>query len=173
MVQILQLQRLKSKLINFSLLFWILIELRIFVNLGTQTARVLYSFPFSKNRPVTRFYSVAMPSFQKQSSSQEESTWQSETCNFVKKETPAQVFSVNFVYNVFDGCWLLPVSVTLSFSSLMLYSKFNGFRYFYVSCFPHLCKQGASTKTFDILSRFWSLRGLRGGGGVWGLGGFE
>ena len=113
--KILQVQRQKSKLVNFFLLSWILIELRIFVDLGTQTARVLHSFPFSKNRAVTRFYSVAMP-FQKQSARQEESTWQSETCNFIEKETLAQGFSSEFCVEPF---WRLLFSVCLSYSQFL------------------------------------------------------
>ena len=125
--KILQVQRQKSKLVNFFLLSWILIELRIFVDLGTQTARVLHSFPFSKNRPVTRFYSVAMP-FQNQSSSQEEKApGRVRPATLLKERLWHRCFPVNVV--AIELFWWLLASVCLSFS-FILYSKFSAFQIF-------------------------------------------
>ena len=114
--KILQVQRQKSKLVNFFLLSWILIELRIFVDLGTQTARVLHNFPSQKTDQLQDF--TALPChFRSSRPARRKAPGRVRPVTLLKKRRWHRGFPVNFVQNLFSGCWLL--SVCLSYSQFL------------------------------------------------------
>ena len=121
----------KSKLINFFLLSWILIELRIFVDLGTRQLEFCIVSRSQKQISYKILKSCHQCHFRSSRPARRKAPGRMRPATLLKKRLCwHRCFPVNFVQNVFGSCWLLSVSVTLSFS-LMLYSKFSGFRYFF------------------------------------------